>query len=52
MVLVLAFLTIPVISPISYVGGPSPYICSASGAGMQATCKEKAPRAPNNQRSS
>ena len=44
MVLVLAFLTITVTSPISYVGGPSPYICSPSGAGMQATCREKAAR--------
>lgn len=45
-VLALAFIATFIFVPGSYdasgfQSGPSPYTCTASGAGMQATCKEK-----------
>jgi hypothetical protein len=46
MILVLAFITNFILFPNPYLG-PSPYICNLSGAGMQATCRKKAPKARN-----
>jgi hypothetical protein len=41
MVLILALIATFIPAP-SHHNGPSPYVCTPSGAGMLATCREKA----------